>query len=66
MREEFWVGGDVSIRWWVIEGQPGRYMTTMMDRGHLYNNQQRFGYHGAGTKVLYGDIIVCRLHPFEG
>ena len=43
MREDFWVGGDVSIRWWVIDGQPGHYMATMVDRGHLYNNQQRFG-----------------------
>ena len=43
MREDFWVGGDVSIRWWVIDGQPGQYMATMVDRGHLYNDQQRFG-----------------------
>ena len=39
MREDFLVGGDVFIRWWVIDGQPGQYMATMVDIGHLNNNQ---------------------------
>ena len=39
MREDFWVGGDVFIRLWVIDGQPGQYVATMVDIGHLNNNQ---------------------------
>ena len=66
MREDFWVGGDVFIRWWVIDGQPGQYMTTMVDRDHLYNNQQCFECQGTVYWRLLFDLSADKLLPFEG
>ena len=43
MREDFWVGGLCLHQMVDVDVQPGHYMATMVDRVHLYNNQQRFG-----------------------
>ena len=56
MREDFWVGGNVFIRWWVIDGQQGQYMAAMVDRGHLNNNQKRFECQGTGSQRLLFDL----------
>ena len=61
MREDFWVGGDVFIGWWVIDGQPGQYMATIVNIIHLYNNQKRFKCQGTGSQRLLFDLSADKL-----
>ena len=65
MREDFWVGGDVFIRWWVIDGQPGQYMATMVNNPSKQQSTANWAL-SRWSKLLYDDIIERRLHPFEG
>ena len=41
-----------------VDVQPGHYMATMVDRVHLYNNQQRFGARERGLSY-YKATLQC-------
>ena len=59
MREDFWVGGDDRWATRSIHGNHGEYNPSKQQSTANWALSR-------WSKLLYDDIIECRLHPFEG